>query len=225
MTAVATVSLKGVAAKHKTARIQAVTGPGLVIKDQIAPMSYRITDLVPDFQVVVYGSPAPKGSLEYKGHVNGKPRMVSAAEGEKAWENAVRHMARVFVAQTPGWECITETVFVAISFTMPHTDASRKRGDVFHEDTPDGDKLARATIDGLGIVPIKADNSLKMLPPQARERAKAQMREAARKKAIIHDDKLVNGLLVTEKVYVGMTETALKQPGAVIQLWRKSRLT
>lgn len=222
---VTAVSLKGVAAKHKTAHIQAVTGPGMVIKDQVAPMAFKITDLVPDFQVVVYGSPAPKGSLEYKGHQNGRPVLASAAEGEKAWENAVRTMARIFVAKTPGWECITEPVFVAISFTMPHTDASRKRGDIFHEVTPDSDKLARATIDGLGIVPIRTDSSLKMLPKLAQERAKEQLREAARKKAVIHDDKLVNGILVTEKVYVGMTATALKQPGAVIQLWRKSRLT
>jgi len=224
MTAAA-VNLKGVAAKHKTAHIQAVTGPGLVLKDQIAPMSSRITDLMPDFQVVVYGSPAPKGSMSYKGHQNGKPVLVSAAEGEKAWENAVRHMARVFVAQTPGWECIKELVFVSMSFTFPHTEASRKRGDVYVEDTPDGDKLARSTIDGLGMVPIKTDNSLKMLPPKAREQARAQLSEAARKKVILHDDKLVNGHLVTEKVYVGMTSTALKQPGAVIQVWRKSRLS
>lgn len=220
-----TVSLKGVAAKHKTAHIQAVTGPGLVIKGQIAPMAFRITDLMPDFQVVVYGSPAPKGSLAYKGHQNGRPVLASAAEGEKAWENAVRAMARIFVAQTPGWECIAEPVFAAMSFTLPHTDASRKRGDILHEDTPDADKLARATIDGLGITPIRTDSALKMLPKQAQARAKEQLNEAARKKAIIHDDKFVNGILVTEKVYVGMTETALKQPGAVIQLWRKSRLT
>lgn len=219
------VSVKGVPAKHQTAHIQAVTGPGLVIKDQIAPMAFRITDLVPDFQVVVYGSPAPKGSLEYKGHYNGSPKLVSAAEGQKAWENAVRTMARIFVAKTPGWECITETVFVAVSFTMPHTDASRKRGDIFHADVPDADKLARSTFDGLGIAPIATDASLKMLPEKARARAKDQMRAEARRKVIIHDDKLINGHIVTEKVYVGMTETALKQPGAVIQLWRKSRLT
>jgi hypothetical protein len=218
------VSIKGVAAKHKTAHIQAVTGPGIVIKDQIAPMAFKITDLLPDFQVVVYGSPAPKGSLAYKGHVNGKPVLKSAAEGQKAWENAVRRMARMFIARTPGWECINEPVFVAISFTMPHTDASRKRGDILHEDVPDGDKLARTTIDGLGIVPIADDAVLKMLPEKAKARARDQMRVEARKRAIIHDDKLVNGFLVTEKVYVGMTETALKQPGAVIQLWRKSRL-
>jgi hypothetical protein len=219
------VSLKGVAAKHKTAHIQAVTGPGMVIKDQIAPMAFKITDLAPDFQVVVYGSPAPKGSLEVKGYTNGKANLGSAAEGLTAWENAVRTMARLFVARTPGWECITEPVFVAISFTMPHTDASRKRGDILHEVTPDGDKLARATIDGLGIAPIRNDNALKMLAKQAQARAREQMRAEARKRAIIHDDKLVNGHLVTEKVYVGMTATALKQPGAVIQLWRKSRLT
>lgn len=219
-----TISLKGVAAKHKTEHIQAVTGPGVVIKGQIAPMAFKITDLEPDFQVIVYGSPAPKGSLEYKGHQNGRPVLASAAEGEKAWENAVRKMVRIWVAQTPGWECINETVFVAISFSMPHTDASRKRGDVEHEDTPDGDKLARATIDGLGITPIKTDG-MKHLPEKVKKAAKEQMRADARKKAILHDDKLVNGILVTEKVYVGSTSTALLHPGAVIQVWRKSRLS
>lgn len=221
-----TINMKGVRAKHATEHIQAVAGPGVVIKGQIAPMAdqaARTRGIEPDFQVVVYGSPAPKGSLAYKGHVNGKPVLASAAEGEKAWENAVRNMARIWIAQTPGWQCITETVFVAMSFTMPHTDASRKRGDIEHEDVPDGDKLARATIDGLGIVPIRKD-VLKHLPTKAREAAREQLRVEARKKAIIHDDKLVNGHMVTEKVYVGMTETALLQPGAVIQVWRKSRL-
>lgn len=221
-----TVKLKGATAKHKTARIQAVTGPGVIVRDQMPPMDThhtRIHEVIPDFQVVVYGSPAPKGSMTYKGHQGGRPVLGSASEGAKPWEEAVRKMVRLWVAKTPGWECINEAVFVAVSFTMPLTAAAEARGDTEHLGVPDEDKLLRNTIDGLCITPIPAGEP-KHLPEPAKSRVRDQMRAEARRKAILHDDSLVNGHLVTGKYYAGTSPTALRHPGAVIQVWRKSRL-
>lgn len=89
------------------------------------------------------GIPTPKGSRTPGARKDGSIYTRPAAAGEKAWTDAVAYCAR---ANRPGGKTLEPPYVVELHFSLPEPAAPKY-------DWPtkdgDGDKLERATLDGL----------------------------------------------------------------------------
>lgn len=113
----------------------------------------------------VRGTPAPQGS---KRHVGRGILVESAGPRLKAWRDAVRVDCVHAMTDTgcPGWP--TGPVRVVCLFLMPrpkshyrtgkHADQLRPDAPAWHDQTPDGDKVLRATLDALVAAGIVGDD-------------------------------------------------------------------
>ncbi|BDZ52470.1 hypothetical protein GCM10025867_47110 (plasmid) [Frondihabitans sucicola] len=210
----------GVSKANRTADIQnKAARPHFVPSRRIEHWPMR-TDLVdPVVAFGVFGDPSPEGSHDpMRNGTTGKLYVKHSSEGYHPWRDAIARASHQ-VTRTTGWSAINEPVVVGVTLSMPHSAASKKRGDTFHVTTPDLDKLLRAVVDGLSPKPVKAAD-FKHMPTAVAKRARQQVMEQHRKLSVLHDDDLIVGFSHVVKVYEGEMPDALSSPGALIELWR-----
>ena len=134
----------------RNALVQARAGRQGVVLDepaQVPSFVWPIAQVEPVIGFVVYGQPAPQGSkrITYR---NGRPVVKEASDSLAPWRDSVRTVARQAIRawssrQEKSWEPLDCPVLVQAVLTMPATEASRRRGDVFPTGVPDVDKLER----------------------------------------------------------------------------------
>jgi Holliday junction resolvase RusA-like endonuclease len=134
----------------------------------------------------VYGAPAPKGSLKPIG--NG--RLVEQVKAAGPWMTKVRAGA-LEAAHQSGWQHDGAGVLVEIEFVLPRPKTvarplpiTRSAGDV--------DKLSRAVLDALTVVPPKAPRDGRPGKPG--------------KPGVITDDSVVVGLVASKRYPSGPTQ-------------------
>lgn len=141
----------------------------------------------PAFAVVVAGFPAPQGS---KRPVGGGKMVEQLGKSIQAWRRAVVDASRRVLP--PDWEPLTGPIVADLTFTR-HRPKCRPF-DVWHETSPDIDKLVRSTFDALSPRPGWI--------------------------GVWKDDRLAVGFRSLAAVYAGSDwPDALPHPGAVIRLW------
>lgn len=170
----------------------------------------------PALSFVVYGHPTPQGShhIEYR---RGKPMTVDNAENLENWRNSIRSVSHKAIAayeKKTGktWQPMAEPVLVQAIITFPHSQRSKKDGDIFYTNTPDQDKLHRAIGDALSPPKVK-------YPAKATAEVKAQIKKQNQKRAVAIDDSYFywdQGC----KIYESAAPYALEYPGVLIQAWR-----
>lgn len=208
------------ARKQTTAQVQKAIGmAGGLIEGRVPHPPYRpYHHIAPDIAFVVFGMPTPQGSKKIAGK-----RLIESAKGLDSWREAIRLQARKAVLKKEDWQgAITQPVIIQATFTMPHTEASKKRGDVFHASAPDLDKLQRALGDAISPQPVPPSVG-KGFAQNARKRLREEARVQARKFSILADDALIVSW-ESAKVYEGETVDALAAPGVVVEVWRAGRL-
>lgn len=134
----------------RNALVQARAGRQGVVLDepaQVPSFVWPIAQVEPVIGFVVYGQPAPQGSkrIAYR---NGRPVVKEASDSLAPWRDSVRTVARQAIRawssrQGKSWEPLDCPVLVQAVLTMPATEASHRRGDVFPTGAPDVDKLER----------------------------------------------------------------------------------
>lgn len=204
-----------------TKDIQTLAGrKGAVVSGRVVHADYD-TDLIdPEIAFVVFGMPAAQGS---KKHIGGG-RLVEASPGLPAWRDAIREQAKLAIIQKGDeWKgAINEPVLIEVVFTFDHTAASRKRGDVYYQNTPDLDKLQRAVGDAISPVPLKKGTGAG-LAPTAAATLKESLKEEAKRYTILANDSCIVAWQA-KKVYVDSSSDALHFPGVSIEVWRLSTL-
>jgi hypothetical protein len=167
----------------------------------------------PDITIAAYGTPATKGSREYKGHRPGKggrmvPILVDSSDKTLApWTKAVAQATRDAMTNVqgsperadstgvPGLVEITPRppldgpLSVEAIFTIPRPPSVKGFAWPATRSSGDVDKLLRAVFDAL-----------------------------TKGKAIAGDSRIVE--TATRKVYPGMVADALDKPGVLIRVWR-----
>lgn len=208
--------------KLTTAQVQAQAGAGgATLTGYVPRLGVPVDTVLPDIAFVVYGMPTPQGSKK----LVGGGRLVESAADLKPWRNAIATQAKksIMVLGSTWAGAIDEPVMVGVTFTFPHSGASLKRGDIFHDITPDLDKLQRAVGDALSPTPL-APSVGQNYPPNARARIRAEAAKTAKRWTVLADDSRIVSWYNPKKVYVGTTPDSLPHPGAVIEVWRMSRL-
>lgn len=97
--------------------------------------------------IFVEGTPQPKGSWKIVGRVGQRGRMVNAAKGAPAWEQAVI----ASVSEAYKGDPVDCAVVVGLRFVLERPPSRKKA--LFCDRKPDADKLTRCVLDCLeGIV-------------------------------------------------------------------------
>lgn len=107
----------------------------------------------PPLTFFVAGTPAPQGS---KRHV-GNGVLIESSKAVKPWRDSVHHAARA-AAAAARWGGVDGPAEVSLVFVLrrPLTIPKRRTQP---DRKPDGDKLERATLDGLTTAGILADDA------------------------------------------------------------------
>lgn len=153
----------------------------------------------PVLAIVVHGDPAPQGSKDARViYTGGKARvqMYEAHKGVKPWRALV--LKEALVARPAGWDVLDGPLVADMVFTLPKPKSAPKTLRTLPDKLPDLDKLARCTGDALG------EDAKTLGCP------------------LIADDCRIVAYRRLDKVYAGdsLDPDALRQPGAVIRLWR-----
>lgn len=204
-----------------TKEIQAEAGrKGAIISGRVKHALFP-TDLIePDISFVTFGIPAPQGSKK----LIGNNRFVESSPGLEPWRKAIKEQAKeTILYHGKNWHgAIDKEVLIVVTFTLPHSQASLKRGDTYHYGSPDLDKLQRAVGDALSPTPLKKGIT-KGMPPAEAKRHREKLKKDAAEYTVLQDDKFIVAWQA-KKVYVGGASDALKHPGAVIEVWSIDRL-
>ena len=204
-----------------TKEIQAIAGrSGAVLSGRVVHADYDTKMIDPEIAFVVFGAPAAQGS---KKHIGGG-RLVETSKALAPWREAIREQAKLaIIHKGEDWKGpINESVLIEVVFTFAHSAASKKRGDVYYQNTPDLDKLQRAVGDAISPVPLKPGVA-KGLAPTAAQKLKDELKEKANQYSILANDSCIvawHG----KKVYAESTSDALRFPGVSIEVWRMSAL-
>ena len=193
-------------------------------------MEARWYGAAPIIQVYVHGNPAPQGSKREAGRIQlgggkSRTRLVEASKGLEPWRNAIRAAMEDIIRDIPGWKPIAFPVRIQAAFTMPDSAAARKRGDVFHTNTPDLDKLQRGLGDALSPTPLppsfgKPKGKGAMVPPPTELRAlRAAEMERRRAKCFLSDDSQIVSWDAV-KVYPSRSPISLPSPGVFFAIYR-----
>ena len=101
----------------------------------------------------VWGDPAPQGSKKgfvgKKGKAKGKVMMVEMSKKVKPWRARIKSIAKVVAADAKWVRAIEGPVKVRIDFFMQYPQSPKWKRHGRPDKTPDIDKLARSTLDGL----------------------------------------------------------------------------
>lgn len=206
----------------RTAGVHAAAGvAGGPVTGPLPRPEYPLNTVPSALAFVVYGLPAPQGSKRVVHH-GGTPRQVEMSSGLEAWRETVREVSRRITAGMPGWAPLDEPVLVAVTFTMSATKAATARGDRYQWSDPDCDKLLRALGDALG--PKPPDRTVgQHLPQAAKKQARDAQWAAARRFAVLHDDKYIAAWHAIQ-AYPGTVPGAMTHPGAAVEIWRLAEL-
>lgn len=211
-------------AKERNAQVirDAGTSGHVLEPGQVPQVRWR-TDLVdPILSFVVYGIPAAQGSK--KGFVRGgKVVMKETSDYLAPWRRAVRQVSQQAIrdnaiATGVPWAAIDEPVVIQPVVTMEQSQASRDRGEIFANRTPDLDKMERAIGDAISPTPI-SQTDVKGYPKPAQKQIREKMMAERRKVAVLHDDALIVGWEHVCKVYPNTLPDSLGYPGVAIQVW------
>ena len=111
-----------------------------------------------EFEII--GLPAPQGSKSAI-VIGGKARIIEGKTGgqrskHKAWRDVVASTARDIAGDNPP---LKGPLSIAVEFRMPKPSSRPKRHHGWHSVSPDKDKLMRATLDGLQVGGLVANDS------------------------------------------------------------------
>ncbi|MEV7422828.1 RusA family crossover junction endodeoxyribonuclease [Streptomyces sp. NPDC091212] len=150
----------------------------------------------PDFEIVVYGLPAPQGSKRSYGG----GRMVESSPYVKPWREAVKGAALDAIHHDDDWVRLDGPLFLAVTFTFARPGGHfrtgrfaaqlRAQAPAFPAVAPDLSKLVRSTEDALTDAGVWAD-----------------------------DARVVD--TVSQKRYILSGPDTLRSAGAVIRVWRE----
>lgn len=168
----------------------------------------------------VIGHPAAQGSKVPEGSTRTQTGKVITRLVEQnavgPWRDEIRLTLKEILKRRPGWTALTCPVFLHMVFSMPHTDASRKRGDLWYTNTPDLDKVMRAFGDALSIPPVPAAIGSKM-PPNKKKRVRDEYRANQARLSLLDDDRQIVGALPLQ-MYAG-SPGALPYPGVACSVY------
>ena len=213
----------------RNALVQARAGRQGVVLDepaQVPSFVWPIAQVEPVIGFVVYGQPAPQGSKRIACR-NGRPVVKEASDSLAPWRDSVRTVARQAIRawssrQGKSWEPLDCPVLVQAVLTMPATEASHRRGDVFPTGAPDVDKLERGVGDALSPVPV-SPNEFRGVPPKRAARLRKELLESRRRESVLWDDSRIVSW-DARKVFPSTTVDSLAWPGVMIRVWRAEDL-
>ena len=128
--------------------------------------------------VIVYGSPAPKGSKKFVGMAGGRGVMIESSKRVKPWREDVKAAA---LAARNGAAPLDCPLSVRMIFTVPKPTSAPRRRRTWAMRKPDLSKLARSTEDALvdaGLITddariVQYERLAKVYPGEDREALEA----------------------------------------------------
>lgn len=215
-----TIAQRNAVARTKNSAVQSAAGVrGGEITGAVPRLPLPTTDPIVSFYT--HGLPAAQGSKTTEGTTKTKdgrrvPRLVEQNAIEP-WREDVRMVMRDILKTRKGWEAIAHPVTVMATFCFPATAASQARGDLWHINPPDLDKIMRALGDAMSIprVPLTIGNGH---PPLKRKRLQEEWKVSQGRHAFLSDDSLISQIVIG-KLYCG-APGALKHPGVAVSLYR-----
>jgi len=113
------------------------------------------TLVMPMFELVAYGRPAPQGSKRYVGG----GVMVESSRHVRPWRDDVRDAARAVLDERPDWAPLDQPLLVSMVFTVRKPASAPKRKQTWPDRMPDLSKLCRSTEDALTTAGVWRDDA------------------------------------------------------------------
>lgn len=219
-----TIAEREAVARTKIRKVQQEAGVvgGLIEGQTLEPIRPTASPYVTFY---VHGMPAAQGSKTNEGRImsgsKSIPRLVEQNAIEP-WRDEIRRVMKSILRHRPDWCAITDPVILHATFALAHTAASRARGDTWHVDTPDADKLLRAL--GDAISPKKAPPRIGAgMPEKQKARVRREYQQTQSRLCFLSDDKIIVGSYPL-KMYAG-SPGALRHPGVVCSIYPAPDLT